>query len=126
MTWRAKFTRSHGNGILNLAVLRARRGDGFSSQKRTPYEAANAQEPFWAVKFGVKFDKAASLCERANLTNLQKAACKVKFGHKAQAVAPTNLSEIFKFGGKIYEQANAVNLNKQRTVKRNSKEFKKK
>ncbi|EEF14906.1 hypothetical protein CAMRE0001_1662 [Campylobacter rectus RM3267] len=112
MTWRAKFTSSHGNGILNLAVLRARRGDGSSLQKRTLYEAANAQEPFWAVKFGVKFDKAASFCERANLSNLQKAACKAKIGHKAQAVAPTNLSAIFKFGGKIYEQANAVNLNK--------------
>lgn len=42
----------------------------------------------------------------------KKAAYKAKFGHKAQAVAPANLSAIFKFGGKIYEQANAVNLNK--------------
>ena len=112
MTWRAKFTSSHGNGILNLAVLHAERGDGSSLQKRTLYEAANAQEPFWAVKVALKCDKAASLCERASLSNLQKAACKVKFGHKAQAVAPANLSAIFKFGGKIYEQANAVNLNK--------------
>lgn len=112
MTWRAKFTRSHGNGILNLAVLHARRGDGFSLQKRTFYEAANAQESFWAVKSAFKFDNAVSFCERASLSNLQKAAYKAKFGHKAQAVAPTNLSEIFKFGGKICESANAVNLNK--------------
>ena len=78
MTWRAKFTSSHGNGILNLAVLHAEQGDGSSLQKRTFYEAANAQESFWAVKFGVKFDKAASFCEWANLSNLQKSGLQGK------------------------------------------------
>jgi len=78
LTWLAKFTRSHGNGILNLAVLRARRGDGSSLQKRTLYEAANAQEPFWAVKFGVKFDKAASFLRAGKFVKFAKSGLQGK------------------------------------------------